>query len=160
RGAGLPVMREPRRSRRPRGTRRRGRWRHAAPAAGLRFHVQPRVRRPGWSYLGTGLHGPQHGHATAMSTRQAVHQAIETVWRSESAKVIASVARLVRDVGLAEELAQDALVSALEHWPRDGIPAKPAAWLMTTAKNRALDRLRQHALQERKHAQLGYEMDA
>lgn len=95
-----------------------------------------------------------------MSSREAVHQAIETVWRSESAKVIASVARVVRDVGLAEELAQDALVTALEHWPRDGIPDKPGAWLMTTAKNRALDRLRQHALHERKHAQLGYEMEA
>lgn len=95
-----------------------------------------------------------------MSSRDAVHRAIETVWRSESAKVIASVARVVRDVGLAEELAQDALVTALEHWPRDGIPDKPGAWLMTTAKNRALDRLRQHALHERKHEQLGYEMDA
>lgn len=95
-----------------------------------------------------------------MISRDAVHQAIETVWRSESAKVIASVARVVRDIGLAEELAQDALVAALEHWPRDGIPHKPGAWLMTTAKNRALDRLRQHALHERKHEQLGYEMDA
>ena len=95
-----------------------------------------------------------------MSSRDAVHRAIETVWRSESAKVIASVARVVRDVGLAEELAQDALVTALERWPRDGIPDKPGAWLMTTAKHRALDRLRQHALHERKHEQLGYEMDA
>lgn len=95
-----------------------------------------------------------------MSSRDAVHRAIETVWRSESAKVIASVARVVRDVGLAEELAQDALVTALEHWPRDGIPDKPGAWLMTTAKHRALDRLRQHALHDRKHEQLGYEMDA
>lgn len=95
-----------------------------------------------------------------MTSRDAVHQAIETVWRSESAKVIASVARVVRDIGLAEELAQDTLVAALEHWPRDGIPHKPGAWLMTTAKNRALDRLRQHALHERKHEQLGYEMDA
>ena len=95
-----------------------------------------------------------------MSSRDAVHRAIETVWRSESAKVIASVARVVRDVGLAEELAQDALVTALEHWPRDGIPDKPGAWLMTTAKHRALDRLRQLALHDRKHEQLGYEMDA
>jgi len=95
-----------------------------------------------------------------MSSRDAVHQAIDAVWRIESAKVIAGVARLVRDVGLAEELAQDALVAALEHWPEDGIPDNPGAWLMTTAKRRALDRLRQDALHTRKHEQLGHEMDA
>ena len=95
-----------------------------------------------------------------MPSSDAVHHAIETVWRSESAKIIASVARVVRDIGLAEELAQDALVTALEHWPRDGIPHKPGAWLMTTAKHRALDRLRQHTLHERKHAQLGNDMAA
>ncbi|HYG45749.1 MAG TPA: RNA polymerase sigma factor [Bordetella sp.] len=95
-----------------------------------------------------------------MSSRDAVHQAIEAVWRIESAKVIAGVARLVRDVGLAEELAQDALVTALERWPGDGIPDNPGAWLMTAAKNRALDRLRQDSLHARKHEQLGYEMDA
>lgn len=95
-----------------------------------------------------------------MSAREAVHLAVETAWRSESAKVIASVARIVRDVGLAEEIAQDALVAALEHWPRDGIPDKPGAWLMTTAKNRGLDRLRQHSLHARKQEQLGHEMDA
>lgn len=95
-----------------------------------------------------------------MSSIDAVHRAIETVWRSESAKVIAGVARVVRDIGLAEELAQDALVAALETWPRDGIPDKPGAWLMTTSKNRALDRLRQRALHARKHEQLGHEMDA
>ncbi|GAB1578811.1 RNA polymerase sigma factor [Bordetella petrii] len=95
-----------------------------------------------------------------MSSRDAVHRAIEAVWRIESAKVIAGVARLVRDVGLAEELAQDALVTALERWPGDGIPDNPGAWLMTAAKNRALDRLRQDALHARKHEQLGHEMDA
>jgi len=95
-----------------------------------------------------------------MSSRDAVHQAIEAVWRIESAKVIAGVARMVRDVGLAEELAQDALVAALEHWPGDGIPDNPGAWLMTTAKRRALDRLRQDALHTRKHEQLGHELDA
>ena len=72
-----------------------------------------------------------------------VHSAIDTVWRMESARLIGALARRVRDVGLAEELAQDALVAALEHWPRDGVPDNPAAWLMTTAKNRALDRMRQ-----------------
>ena len=88
------------------------------------------------------------------------HRAIEAVWRIESAKVIAGVARLVRDVGLAEELAQDALVAALEHWPGDGVPDNPGAWLMRTAKNRALDRLRQDALHSRKHDELGADLEA
>ena len=90
----------------------------------------------------------------------ATHRAIEAVWRIERAKLIAHVARLVRDVGLAEELAQDALVSALEHWPADGLPSKPGAWLMAAAKNRALDRLRQDALHARKHEELGRDLDA
>ncbi len=98
-----------------------------------------------------------------MSADNATHQTHQTmaaVWRIESAKVIATVARMVRDVGLAEELAQDALVAALEHWPTRGIPDNPGAWLMTTAKNRALDRLRQDALHARKHEELGADMDA
>ncbi len=90
----------------------------------------------------------------------ASHRAIEAVWRIESAKVIAHVARLVRDVGLAEELAQDALVAALEHWPDAGVPDNPGAWLMTTAKNRALDRLRQDALHARKQVEFGADLDA
>ena len=93
-------------------------------------------------------------------TQAATHRAIEAVWRIESAKVIAHVARLVRDVGLAEELAQDALVAALEHWPDDGLPNNPGAWLMATAKNRALDRLRQDALHARKHEEFGADLDA
>ena len=88
------------------------------------------------------------------------HRAIEAVWRIESAKVVAHVARIVRDVGLAEELAQDALLAALEHWDDGKLPDNPAAWLMTTAKHRALDRLRQDALHARKHEELGHEMDA
>jgi RNA polymerase sigma factor (sigma-70 family) len=95
-----------------------------------------------------------------MTTTTATHRAIEAVWRIESAKVIAHVARLVRDVGLAEELAQDALVAALEHWPEAGLPSNPGAWLMTTAKNRALDRLRQEALHARKHEEYGQDLDA
>ena len=90
----------------------------------------------------------------------ATHQAIAAVWRIESAKVVAKVTRMVRDVGLAEELAQDALVAALEHWPSDGVPDNPGAWLMTTAKNRALDQLRQSALHARKHEELGHDMEA
>jgi RNA polymerase sigma factor (sigma-70 family) len=76
---------------------------------------------------------------------------IETVWRMESAKIIAKLARMLRDVGLAEELAQDALVTALEHWPKSGVPSNPGAWLMATAKNRALDQLRRFKLLQRKH---------
>jgi RNA polymerase sigma factor (sigma-70 family) len=90
----------------------------------------------------------------------ATHRAIEAVWRIESAKVIACVARMVRDVGVAEELAQDALVAALEHWPKDGVPDNPGAWLMATAKNRALDRLRQEVLHARKREELGRDLDA
>ena len=94
------------------------------------------------------------------SQELATHRAIEAVWRMESAKVIAVVARLVRDVSLAEEFAQDALIAALEHWRVDGVPDNPGAWLMTTAKHRALDRLRQDALHARKHEELGLDMDA
>ena len=90
----------------------------------------------------------------------ATRRVIDAVWRMEAAKVMASVARVVRDVALAEELAQDAFVAALEHWGRAGVPDKPGAWLMTTAKNRALDRLRQHALHARKHEELGRDLDA
>jgi RNA polymerase sigma factor (sigma-70 family) len=88
------------------------------------------------------------------------HRAIEAVWRIEAARVIAHVTRFVRDVGVAEELAQDALVAALEHWPRDGVPERPGAWLMTTAKRRALDWLRQEALHARKRETHGLELDA
>jgi RNA polymerase sigma factor (sigma-70 family) len=85
--------------------------------------------------------------------------AIDAVWRIESARVIAGLARIVRDVGLAEELAQDALVVALEQWPQSGIPDNPGAWLMTTARHRAIDLLRRRKRVERKHEELGREMD-
>ena len=88
------------------------------------------------------------------------HRTIEAVWRMEAAKIIAGVARMVRDVGLAEELAQDALVSALEHWPEAGVPDNPGAWLMATAKNRALDRLRRDKLAQGKHEEIGHELEA
>jgi RNA polymerase sigma factor (sigma-70 family) len=88
------------------------------------------------------------------------HRAIDAIWRIEQAKLIAGLARMVRDVGLAEELAQDALVAALEQWPASGIPDKPGAWLMTTAKRRAIDRLRRHKLAERKHAEIGRDLDS
>ncbi|UXH78019.1 RNA polymerase sigma factor [Roseateles amylovorans] len=89
-----------------------------------------------------------------------LHRTITAVWRLESAKIIGAVARMTRDVSLAEELAQDALVAALETWPRQGLPDKPAAWLMTTAKHRALDRLRHAKLSGEKLVQLGHELDA
>ena len=90
---------------------------------------------------------------------QEARRAIEAVWRIEAAKLIAGLARLVRDVGVAEELAQDALVAALETWPRMGVPEKPGAWLMTAAKNRALDQLRRYKMLERRNAELAAEMD-
>ena len=90
----------------------------------------------------------------------ATHSAIEAVWRIEAAKIIGGVARLVRDVGLAEELAQDALVAALEHWPGAGVPDNPGAWLMATAKNRALDRLRRATLQSAKHEEIAHDLEA
>src|ERR1700738_1375178 len=86
------------------------------------------------------------------------HRTIDAVWRIESARLIAGLARIVGDVGLAEELAQDALVAALEQWPVSGIPAKPGAWLMGTAKHRAIDLLRRRKTLERKHAELGHEL--
>jgi len=93
-----------------------------------------------------------------MTTTQT-RRAIDAVWRMESARLIAGLARIVRDVGLAEELAQDALVAALEQWPAAGIPNNPGAWLMSAARHRAIDALRHKSLAERKHAQLGYETD-
>lgn len=86
------------------------------------------------------------------------HASIEAVWRIESAKLIAALARVVRDIGVAEDLAQDALVAALEQWPEEGIPQNPGAWLMTAAKRRAIDRLRRARLLERKHQELGAEL--
>ena len=88
------------------------------------------------------------------------HRTIEAVWRIESARVIAGLARMVRDVGLAEELAQDALVAALEKWPATGVPENPGAWLMATAKHRAIDRLRRNKLVDKKHEQIAREADA
>lgn len=88
-----------------------------------------------------------------------IHRAIEAVWRIESAKLIAALARITRDVGVAEELAQDALVAALEQWPAAGIPDNPGAWLMATAKHRAIDQLRHRKMQQHKHAEIGRELE-
>ncbi|MDZ5454982.1 RNA polymerase sigma factor [Azohydromonas lata] len=96
----------------------------------------------------------------AATTGSSTHAAINAVWRIEAARIIAAVARLVRDVGVAEELAQDALVAALEHWPVAGVPDNPGAWLVATARNRALDRLRHEKLAAAKHEQIGHELEA
>jgi RNA polymerase sigma-70 factor (ECF subfamily) len=91
----------------------------------------------------------EHVH-TPVATTSEVQRTVEAVWHMESARIVAKLVRVLRDVGRAEELAQDALVAALEHWPRTGIPSNPAAWIMATAKNRAIDELRQAKLAERK----------
>jgi len=93
-------------------------------------------------------------------TATDIHRSIDAVWRIESARLIATLARMVRDVGLAEELAQDALVAALERWPETGVPDQPGAWLMATAKHRAIDRLRRSKLLQRKHEELARELEA
>ncbi len=95
----------------------------------------------------------------AVTTSEA-HRAIHAVWRIESARLIAGLTRFVRDVGLAEELAQEALVAAVEQWPRSGVPDKPGAWLMATAKRRAIDTFRRNTLLERKHEEISHELEA
>jgi RNA polymerase sigma-70 factor (ECF subfamily) len=97
---------------------------------------------------------------TAEAKPGTINAVCGAVWRMESPKLIAAVARLVRDVGLAEELAQDALVTALERWPETGVPDNPGAWLMTAAKNRALDHLRQKQMAARKHEEMGRDVAA
>src|SRR3989454_3966649 len=94
-----------------------------------------------------------------MPPKQAA-EAIDAVWRIESARLIAGLARMVGDVGSAEDLAQDALVAALEQWPASGVPDNPGAWLMATAKHRAIDALRRGKMLERKHEELGAELEA
>jgi RNA polymerase sigma factor (sigma-70 family) len=93
-------------------------------------------------------------------TATDTHGAIDAVWRIESARLIAGLTRIVGDVGVAEDLAQDALVAALERWPDTGVPDKPGAWLMATAKHRAIDLLRRGKMLDRKHEQVGYELEA
>jgi RNA polymerase sigma factor (sigma-70 family) len=93
-------------------------------------------------------------------TATETHRVIEAVWRMESAKLIASLARIVRDVGLAEDLAQDAMLAALERWPESGVPNNPGAWLMATAKHRSIDHVRRRVMLERKHELLGHELEA
>src|ERR1700674_1911460 len=93
-------------------------------------------------------------------TASDTHRAIDAVWRIESPGLIARLARIVHDIGVAEDLAQDALVAALEKWPESGVPDNPGAWLMATAKHRAMDHFRRNTRLERKHEELGREMSA
>ena len=93
-------------------------------------------------------------------TAPEIHRAIEAVWRIESPRLIAGLARVVRDVGIAEDLAQDALEAALERWPETGVPDNPGAWLMAAGKRRAIDLFRRDKMLDRKHAELGHELDA
>src|ERR1700691_252429 len=93
-------------------------------------------------------------------TATETHRAIDAVWRIESARLIAGLARIVRDIGIAEELAQDALVAALEQWPKSGVPNNPGAWLMAAAKYRAIDHLRRNKRLDLKHREIGRELEA
>src|SRR5439155_4920007 len=93
-------------------------------------------------------------------TATAIHRTIDAVWRIESPRLIAGLARIVRDVGLAEDLAHDALVAALEQWPTSGVPDKPGAWLMAAAKHRAIDLVRRNKRLERKHEEIGRTLEA
>ncbi|HTD96592.1 MAG TPA: sigma factor, partial [Edaphobacter sp.] len=97
---------------------------------------------------------------TAAETHRDTHKAIDAVWRIESPRLIAGLARIVRDVGLAEDLAQESLIAALEQWPASGVPDNPGAWLMATAKHRAIDHLRRNKRLERKHEELARELEA
>jgi RNA polymerase sigma factor (sigma-70 family) len=97
---------------------------------------------------------------SATDPHQALHRTIEAVWRIESARVVAGLTRFTRDVGLAEDLAQEALLAALEQWPRSGVPDQPGAWLTATAKRRAIDLFRRNALAQRKHEELARELEA
>src|SRR5438128_1118266 len=102
--------------------------------------------------------GIEDGVMVAVATD--THRAIDAVWRIESPRLVAGLTRIVRDVGLAEDLAQDALVAALEQWPASGVPDNPGAWLMATAKHRAIDHFRRNTRLERKHEELGRELGA
>jgi len=93
-----------------------------------------------------------------VTDRAATQRAIEAVWRIESPRLIAALARMMRDVGVAEDLAQDALVAALEKWPQSGVPENPGAWLMTAAKHRAIDLMRRSRMRDAKHAEIGFFM--
>ena len=137
---------------------RRGRARDRDPPGlrgrGLRRRVHARAARAARRRLRETLE-EQSARGDDAATAHRAYRAIDAVWRIESARLIAGLARIVRDVGLAEDLAQDALVAALEQWPESGIPDNPGAWLMATAKHRAIDLMRRDADLQRKHEEIG-----
>ena len=96
---------------------------------------------------------------TESTDPDAIHRALDTLWRMESPRLLARIARMTGNIDTAEELAQDVLLGALERWPRDGMPDNPAAWLMTAARHRAIDHLRQRALHARKQDEFGIERE-
>ena len=106
-----------------------------------------------------GLALPSEPARAGSPAAPAAHRAIDAVWRIEQARLIAGLTRMVRDVGLAEEFAQEALVAALKQWPGEGVPANPGAWLMATAKRRAFDHFRRNKMLQRKHEQIGRELE-
>jgi RNA polymerase sigma-70 factor, ECF subfamily len=109
--------------------------------------------------MSSGTHSTNPRADSQNKEQRDVHAAIDAVWRIESPRLIAGLARITRDVGAAEDLAQDALVAALEQWPASGVPSNPGAWLMAAAKNRAIDLVRRRSLLERKHGELGRELE-
>ena len=135
-------------------------WAKRCPGENCRIEVRRDLRDGG---LPAGRAGgdrlrPGSAPGRLVAAPADARAAVETVWRIESARLIAGLARLVRDVGLAEDLAQDALVAALERWPRDGVPDNPGAWLMATAKNRAIDLARRAPTYERKREEIAHEL--
>jgi DNA-directed RNA polymerase specialized sigma24 family protein len=132
-----------------------GATRGVAARSDVRSHRQRQRSNLHGAFTVAGL---CNGDAGPAVTTSATHRAIDAVWRIESAKIIGSLARIVRDVGVAEELAQDTLVTALARWTETGVPDNPGAWLMAAAKNRALDHLRHSSLVARKHETLGPEL--
>jgi RNA polymerase sigma-70 factor, ECF subfamily len=109
--------------------------------------------------MSSGTHSSDSQADSPIDPSRETHAAIDAVWRIESPRLIAGLTRITRDVGAAEDLAHDALVAALEQWPRDGIPKNPGAWLMQAAKHRAIDLVRRRSLLERKHGELGRDLD-
>jgi RNA polymerase sigma-70 factor (ECF subfamily) len=121
--------------------------------------IAPALHGAEWSRAYGACTGAPPDGLIELVTATETHQAIDAVWRIEAPKLIAGLTRMVRDVGLAEDLAHDALVAALQQWPESGVPRNPGAWLMAAAKHRAIDLFRRNKLLERKHEELGYELE-
>ena len=168
RGEASPTGRSPRPRRSSAATgssrrarpRRRSSGRSAARVENCRIEVRPIFEMEDFppDVREADRLRPRAASGRLMAATADARAAVEAVWRIESARLVAGLARLVRDVGLAEDLAQDALVAALERWPRDGVPDNPGAWLMATAKNRAIDLARRASTYERKREEVAHEL--